>query len=76
MTGLPQLRKKDCLKHFWHKKFDSELRILLEKVDLHLSISEAMSVEYNRDDMEKTSSLSTILLIQNSGYLMPKKIFP
>lgn len=36
------------LSKFWRKKIDRELRVLLDKVDLHLSISEAMSVEYKK----------------------------
>lgn len=35
-------------RRFWRKKIDRELRILLDKVDLHLSISEAMSIEYKK----------------------------
>lgn len=34
------------LKNFWGKKIDREFRQLLDKVDLHLSISDAMSAEY------------------------------
>jgi glycosyltransferase involved in cell wall biosynthesis len=34
------------LKKFWRNKIDKEFRILLDKVHLHLSISESMSEEY------------------------------
>jgi glycosyltransferase involved in cell wall biosynthesis len=34
------------LKNFWRNKIDKEFRILLDKVNLHLSISESMSEEY------------------------------
>jgi glycosyltransferase involved in cell wall biosynthesis len=34
------------LKNFWRNKIDRKFRILLDKVDLHLSISESMSEEY------------------------------
>ncbi|NTV18916.1 MAG: glycosyltransferase family 4 protein [Bacteroidales bacterium] len=36
------------LKNFWHKKIDFEFRKLLMLVDLHLSISDAMTEEYFR----------------------------
>lgn len=35
-------------KTYWKNKIDKELRILLDRVNLHLSISEAMSMEYKR----------------------------
>lgn len=34
------------LKRYWHKIIDQEFRLLLEKANLHLSISDAMSDEY------------------------------
>ena len=34
------------LKNYWNKKIDRELKQLLDKIDLHLSISDAMSEEY------------------------------
>lgn len=34
------------LKKYWGKKIDKEFRILLKKVNIHLSISDAMSDEY------------------------------
>jgi glycosyltransferase involved in cell wall biosynthesis len=37
---------KGLLGDFWHKKIDAELRQFNDKIDLHLSISEAMSDEY------------------------------
>jgi glycosyltransferase involved in cell wall biosynthesis len=36
------------LRHYWRYKISMEFRRLLDKSDLHLSISEAMSSEYNR----------------------------
>ncbi len=33
-------------KYYWNKKIDKEFKLLLDKVDLHLSISDAMSAEY------------------------------
>ena len=33
-------------RHYWGRKIDKELKCLLNKVDLHLSISDAMSAEY------------------------------
>jgi glycosyltransferase involved in cell wall biosynthesis len=38
--------KKGLLKKFWRTKIDRELRQLLNKVDLYLSISNAMTSEY------------------------------
>jgi glycosyltransferase involved in cell wall biosynthesis len=35
-------------KNYWSKKIDGELKSLLEKTDLHLSISDAMSEEYGK----------------------------
>jgi glycosyltransferase involved in cell wall biosynthesis len=35
-------------KNYWSKKIDGELKSLLEKTDLHLSISDAMSEEYEK----------------------------
>ena len=40
------ISNKGPLKRFWERKIDSELKSLLEKIDLHLSISAAMSAEY------------------------------
>jgi len=37
---------KGPLKRFWHGRIDKEFRELLNKIDLHLSISDAMSAEY------------------------------
>ncbi len=34
------------LKNYWNKKIDKEFKRLLDKIDLHLSISDAMSEEY------------------------------
>lgn len=42
------LCSKCVLKFYWGKKIDREFRQLLNKVDLHLSICDEMSAEYNR----------------------------
>lgn len=34
------------LRYYWNKKIDKEFKRLLDKIDLHLSISDAMSEEY------------------------------
>ena len=49
MDDWPSTIVKDGLfKNYWKKKIDSELKKLLDKVDLHLSISDAMAVEYKK----------------------------
>lgn len=40
------LNNKGLLGDFWYKKIDAELRRFNDKIDLHFSISEAMSEEY------------------------------
>lgn len=40
------IRTRGLFKYCWYKKIDTELKQFLDKVDLHLSISEAMSDEY------------------------------
>jgi len=40
--------KTGLFRNYWRKKIDAELKVLLDKVDLHLSISDAMSVEYKK----------------------------
>jgi glycosyltransferase involved in cell wall biosynthesis len=40
------IKTKGLFKHYWFKKIDAELKQFIDKVDLHLSISEAMSDEY------------------------------
>lgn len=40
--------RKGLFGDFWNRKIDRELRVLLDKVDLHLSISDAMSLEYRK----------------------------
>lgn len=42
------ISNKGILKNFWYKKIDTEFKQLLNQVDLHLSISDAMSEEYMR----------------------------
>jgi glycosyltransferase involved in cell wall biosynthesis len=42
------ISNKGILKHYWEKKIDKELKQLLDSVDLHLSISNAMSDEYSK----------------------------
>lgn len=42
------ISRKGLLKNFWNRKMDSEFRKLLDKVDLFLSISDAMSEEYEK----------------------------
>ncbi|MBN2523944.1 MAG: glycosyltransferase [Bacteroidales bacterium] len=37
---------KGPFRKFWERKIDGELKSLLEKINLHLSISDAMSAEY------------------------------
>ncbi len=40
------ISNRGIFKKYWSKKIDAEFRQLLDKVDIHLSISEAMSNEY------------------------------
>jgi len=40
------ISNKGLFKTFWAKKIDKELKALFERIDLHLSISDAMSAEY------------------------------
>jgi len=40
------ISNKGIFKKYWHNRIDREFRILLDHVDLHLSISSAMSEEY------------------------------
>jgi glycosyltransferase involved in cell wall biosynthesis len=40
------ISNKGLFKHFWNRKIDAEFRQLLNMVDLHLSISDAMTTEY------------------------------
>jgi glycosyltransferase involved in cell wall biosynthesis len=40
------ISNKGFLKNYWTKKIDREFKELLNQVDIHLSISNAMSVEY------------------------------
>ncbi len=40
------ISKKGLFSKYWNKKIDYELRLLLDKVQMHLSISEEMSQEY------------------------------
>ncbi len=40
------ISNKGPFKKFWARKIEGELKALLEKIDLHLSISDAMSAEY------------------------------
>jgi glycosyltransferase involved in cell wall biosynthesis len=42
------ISKKGLFKKYWSEKIDKEFRALLDRVDLHLSISDAMSVEYKK----------------------------
>jgi glycosyltransferase involved in cell wall biosynthesis len=42
------ISNKGPFRKFWAGKIDTELKALLEKVDLHLSISDAMSAEYQK----------------------------
>lgn len=42
------LSSKGLFKSHWSKRIDMELKILLDKVDVHLSISDAMSTEYKK----------------------------
>jgi len=37
---------RGLFKNYWNRKIDKEFRRLLDRVDLHLSISDAMSAEY------------------------------
>src|SRR5206468_5436475 len=39
---------KGLFKQYWHKKIDAELKILLERAGLLLSICDEMSLEYKR----------------------------
>jgi glycosyltransferase involved in cell wall biosynthesis len=42
------ISNKGLFKNYWSKKIDMEFKSLLDKVDLYLSISDAMSEEYQR----------------------------
>jgi glycosyltransferase involved in cell wall biosynthesis len=42
------ISSKGLFKKYWAKKIDKEFKSLLDMVDLHLSISDAMSDEYNK----------------------------
>jgi glycosyltransferase involved in cell wall biosynthesis len=42
------ISSRGLFKRYWSHKIDKELKSLLNKVDLHLSISEAMSEEYKK----------------------------
>ncbi len=42
------ISNKGPFRKFWTAKIDRELKALFEKIDLHLSISDAMSAEYKR----------------------------
>jgi len=42
------ISSRGLFKGYWSNKIDTELKRLLEKVDLHLSISDAMSEEYEK----------------------------
>ena len=42
------ISNKGIFKHYWEKRIDKELKQLLENVDLHISISNAMSEEYSK----------------------------
>jgi len=47
MDDWPSTLNSNCLfRNYWLKKIDSELKQFNDKVDLHFSISEAMSEEY------------------------------
>ena len=35
-------------RNYWHKRIDRDLRLLLDKINIHLSISNAMSNEYSK----------------------------
>ncbi len=56
--------------NFWNRKIDRELRILLDKVDLHLSISDAMSVEYRRRYMKDFIAFHNPI---DTGFWLPFK---
>lgn len=40
------ISQKGLLKNYWHKKIDQELRLLLDRADVLMSISEEMAFEY------------------------------
>lgn len=42
------ISRKGLFKTYWERKIDGELKTLLNKVDLFLSISDSMSIEYKR----------------------------
>ena len=42
------ISSRGLFKRYWSRKIDTELKSLLDKVDLHLSISDAMSDEYKK----------------------------
>ena len=49
MDDWPSTISKDGLfESYWRKKIDKELRILLDRMDLYLSISSPMSTEYKK----------------------------
>ncbi len=48
MDDWVQLEKEGLLGRYWHPKVDLEFRQMLSKCSLHLSISDAMAIEYKR----------------------------
>ena len=42
------INSRGLMKRYWYNKIDKELKTLINKTDLHLSISDAMSAEFER----------------------------
>jgi len=42
------ISNRGLFKHFWNRKIDNEFRKLLNKINFHMSISDAMSDEYEK----------------------------
>jgi len=71
---------RGLFKNYWRKKIDSEFRILLSRIDIFLSISDAMSEEYfkrykkrfipfhNPIDLSRFSKTNNILIKSNTNY--------
>ncbi|MRS02589.1 glycosyltransferase [bacterium] len=66
------LSSMGLLKSHWRKRIDRELKVLLDKVDVHLSISEAMAAEYRTRYNKMFSPFHNPIVI--SKYLSKPKI--
>lgn len=65
------ISENGLFKNFWKDRIDREFRQLLDKIDLHLSISDAMSEEYLKRYQKKFTAFHNPVEI--SGYTMKSK---